>query len=140
MLYINQDIQIPEKELFFEFIRSSRPGGQNVNKVATAAQLRFNVEESPSLPQDVKERLLKIAKNKINNEGELVITAKRYRTQDKNRKDAIELLIKLITSAAEKPKIRKRRTRLSMAAKKKRMEVKRKTSEKKQARRFKAEY
>ena len=140
MIYINQDIQIPEKEIIFEFIRSSGPGGQNVNKVATAAQLRFNVETSPSLPQDVKERLYKIARNRINNEGELIITAKRYRTQEKNRKDAIERLIKLITSAAEKPKIRKRRTRLSLAAKKKRMEEKRKISDKKQKRRFKPEY
>lgn len=140
MIYITEDIQIPDSEIVFEFIRSSGPGGQNVNKVATAAQLRFNVLQSPSLEQDVKERLLKLAKNRINNEGELVITAKRYRTQEKNRKDAVERLKKLITSAAQKPMLRKRRTRLSAAEKRKRLEEKRRISQKKQERKFKPEY
>ena len=139
MIYINHNIQLDENELSFEFVRSSGPGGQNVNKVATAAQLRFNLWQS-TLPQDVKERLFLVAKNRINNEGELIIIAQRYRSREKNRKDAIDRLVKMIASVAEKPKIRKRRTRLSFAAKRKRLDEKKKTSEKKQSRRFKPEY
>jgi ribosome-associated protein len=140
MIYINHDIQLNDDEISFEFVRSSGPGGQNVNKVATAAQLRFNVGESTTLPQDVKERLYKIAKNRINNDNELIIIAQRFRSQDKNRKDAIERLTKLISSAAEEPKIRKRRTRLSLSAKRKRRDEKKKVSDKKQSRRYKPDY
>lgn len=135
MIQINENIKINESEIREEFIRSSGPGGQNVNKVATAVQLRFDVRHSPSLPEEVKERLIKLAGNRITEDGELIITAKRFRTQGKNREDALQRLIDLIHKAAQKPKVRRRR-KISLISKYRRLEEKRKISEKKRQRRF----
>ncbi len=129
----HNDIQIPAKEIEFKFIRSSGPGGQNVNKVATAVQLRFNVAESPSLPEAVRERLLNMAANRINAEGELVITGQRYRTQERNRHDVIKRLYTWIQEATKQPKSRKK-TRISAHMKAKRLQTKRKRGELKKLR------
>ncbi len=133
MIQINSHISIDMSELQFSFVRASGPGGQNVNKVATAVQLRFNIKQSENLPEEVKQRLMKLAKNKINDKGELIIAARKYRTQHKNRKDAVERLIQLIQKGLEVPRQRKA-TRPSQAACEKRLDTKRKHSEKKQAR------
>ena len=99
---------IDESELQFQFIRASGPGGQNVNKVATSVQLRFDVSNSRTFSQEIKERLGQIAKKQINQEGILIIEAKRFRTQEKNRADAIARLNSLILKALEEPKVRKK--------------------------------
>ena len=96
MIPITNDILISESEIHETFIRSSGPGGQNINKVATAVQLRFNVSQSPSLPEYVKQQLLKLAGNRINAKGILIIDARRYRTQSAKRDDAMKRLISLI--------------------------------------------
>jgi len=134
MLFINYNISIDENEIHEDFVRSSGPGGQNVNKVATAVQLRFNVTPSSSLPDDVKERLVKIAGKKITKDGELVIKAARFRTQEMNRKDALERLIDLIKRAIVVPRPR-RKTKPTKASKERRMEMKHKRSEVKTMRR-----
>lgn len=108
MLVITPDILIPEQELQEAFIRASGPGGQNVNKVETAVQIRFDVRTSPSLPQDVRERLLKIAANRITSDGVLIIEAQRFRTRERNRQDARERLQALILRATVPPKRRKK--------------------------------
>lgn len=133
MINIASNIFIDMSELQFSFIRASGPGGQNVNKVASAVQLRFNVKESNNLPEEIKERLLVIAKNKINDKGELIIDARRFRTQIKNRKDAVERLIQFIQKATEVPRQRKA-TRPSRAAHERRLEAKQIQSAKKQTR------
>jgi len=135
LIRLDNNITIGRDELKFDFIRSSGPGGQNVNKVATAAQLRFNAAGSPSLPEDVRQRLISAAGKKINSEGILVIEAKRYRTQDKNRQDAIARLKLLLQKALSKPKKRVK-TKPSPASNIKRITDKKKTAEKKQNRRF----
>lgn len=135
MIEITDTLSIDENEFEEVFIRSSGPGGQNVNKVATAVQLRFDVQNSPSLPDDVRDRLVRLAGKRMTENGELIITAKRFRTQARNREDALNRLINLISKASQQPKPR-RRKRPSQAAKKKRLEEKRKISEKKQQRKF----
>ncbi|MCH8327429.1 MAG: aminoacyl-tRNA hydrolase [Candidatus Marinimicrobia bacterium] len=100
------EISIPDDELEIQFARSSGPGGQNVNKVASAVQLRFDLVGSPSLPEDVKQRLMKLGGKRVNADGVLIIEAKRYRTQNKNRDNAITRLVVLIKKAAEQPKPR----------------------------------
>ncbi len=135
MIYISEHIEIDEDEITEDFVRSSGPGGQNVNKVATAVQLRFNVLNSPSLPDDVKKRLVKLAGKRMTEDGDLVLKAQRYRSQLKNREDALNRLIALIQKATEAPKPRKRKI-MSRAAKARRLEEKRKQSEKKQRRKF----
>ncbi len=132
MIKINKNITIPENELHFNFIRSSGPGGQHVNRVATAVQLRFNLRDS-SLSEDVKQRLKTLAGSKINKNEELIIEAKRFRTQKKNRNDAIHRLVKLIKKAAKKPKLRKK-TKPPLKAHKKRLKEKKIQSEKKKLR------
>ncbi len=132
MLQITRSIHIDERELTFDLIRASGPGGQNVNKVATAVQLRFDVRGS-SLPEDVKARLIKLAGRRMTQNGILVIEAKSSRTQEKNRQDAIERFVGLARRAAEKPKVRKK-TRPSKAAKEERLKAKKQRSEVKRER------
>lgn len=116
MIEISSSVRIEDSEIQYDFIRASGPGGQNVNKVASSVQLRFDVRNSPALYPDVKERLIKLAGSRMTDEGILIIEAKRYRTQEQNRFDAIQRLITLIQKALEKPKVR-RATRPSLTAK-----------------------
>lgn len=134
MIEVTPGVSINESDLSFDFIRSSGPGGQNVNKVASGVQLRFNIAESSALPDEVKTRLHRIARNRISEDGTLIIEARRYRTQEQNRQEAIERLVELVRRAAVPPKPRKK-TRPSEAAKRLRLEEKRKHSQKKQMRR-----
>ena len=138
MIEVTPDIKIDEDELQVSFIHSSGPGGQNVNKVATSAQLFFDVRNSPGLPADVKERLVKLAGSRMTTEGVLVITARRFRTQEKNRLDAIARLVALIQQAAEPPKPRKK-THPGAGAAAVRMSDKRKHGETKRLRRYNPE-
>jgi ribosome-associated protein len=133
MILITQDIAIRETELKLDFIRSSGPGGQNVNKVATAVQLRFDVCRSPSLPEDVRQRLVRIAGKKVNKEGVLLIDARRFRTQERNRQDAVQRLVQWIRRAAEKPK-KRIKTRPTLGSRARRLEGKRQRSETKRLR------
>src|SRR6266568_9114603 len=114
MIAITVTLGLDEAEISESFIRASGPGGQNVNKVASAVQLRFDVRQSPSLPPTVKERLERLAGQRLSQHGILVITARRFRSQERNRADALQRLIGLITRAATPPP-RRRRTRPSAA-------------------------
>ena len=133
MIHITSDIAIDEREIEQTFIRASGPGGQNVNKVATAVQLRFDVAHSPSLPDDVRERLIRLAGRRMTEDGVLIIEARRFRTQDRNRQDAIDRLVALIRKASETPKPR-RKTKPRLASKEQRLEAKRRRSERKRMR------
>jgi len=133
MIHITPTMAIEESEIELEFIRSSKPGGQKVNKVASAVQLRFDVANSPSLSDDVRERLIDLAGQRVTQDGVLVIKAQRFRMQDRNRQDAMDRLIELIRKAAEKPK-RRRKTKPTLAAKRRRLESKRRRAETKQVR------
>ena len=123
MIYITHGIAIHESEIQENFIRASGPGGQNVNKIATAVQLRFDVANSPSLSDDVRGRLMSLAGKRITEDGILIIDARRFRTQGRNRQDAIDRLVELIQNAARRPKIR-RKTRSTLASKMRRLESK----------------
>lgn len=133
MIEVTGTIKLEEDELHFDFVRSAGPGGQNVNKVSTAVQLRFDVRNSLSLPPDLKERLIKQAGSAVTLEGVLVLTARRYRTQEQNRQDAIQRLSHLIQKAAVVPPKRKP-TRPGAAASGARLKSKTRRGEVKRAR------
>ena len=130
---ITSTIAIDESELQFEFLRASGPGGQKVNKVSTAVQLRFDVHNSPSLPDDVRNRLIRIGGRRVNEDGVMVITARRHRTQRANREDAVGRLAALIERAAKAPKPR-RKTKPTVASQQRRLEEKRHRSDRKRTR------
>jgi ribosome-associated protein len=123
MIPITPQISIDEREIDESFVRSSGPGGQNVNKLSTAVQLRFDVRNSPSLPGDVRERLTRLAGSRMTNDGVIVIIAQRHRTQVRNREDALDRLVELIRQAAVRP-IKRRPTRPTKASRERRIEGK----------------
>jgi|TARA_B100001079_G_C16142875_1_gene396384 ribosome-associated protein len=134
VIQITDQITIDEGELGEKFVRSSGPGGQNVNKVSTAVQLRFHVMNSTSLPNAIKDRLTVLAGSKMTEEGVLVIDARNHRTQSQNRKEARERFVELLREAAKEP-TRRKKTQPSRAIREKRLEEKRRRGELKQTRR-----
>ena len=134
VIEITPNISIDEREIQEVFVRASGPGGQNVDKVATAVQLRFDVGKSPSLPPDLRQRLIRLAGRRITEDGVVIIEARRFRTQERNREDAMDRLVQLIRRAAEKPKPR-RKTKPPLESKKRRLEAKRRRATTKRMRR-----
>lgn len=134
MIRITRTIAIDESEIKERFVRSRGPGGQNINKVATAVQLRFDAGRSASLPDAVRERLARLAGRRMTDDGLLIIEARRFRTRQRNRQDAIDRLTRLIRRAAERPKPR-RKTKPTLASKRRRLESKRRRSRAKRLRR-----
>ena len=139
MIRITPTITIDEDELTEQFVRASGPGGQNVNKVATAVELRFNVDQSENLPGPVKARLKRLAGRRLTLEGEIIIKADRYRSQERNRADARARLVELIQKAAQPPRPRIK-TRPTLAAKKRRLEAKSRRGDIKKLRSGKANF
>lgn len=137
MIRITHRISIDEKELEESFLRSSGPGGQNVNKVETAVQLRFDVRNSPSLPERVKDRLAVIAGSRLTQEGVLIVVAQRHRTQERNRADALERLIEMIREAAAPPPPVRRPTKPTKGSQERRLNSKGKRGVVKKLRRSK---
>ena len=131
---INDQISIDESELQLEFVQASGPGGQNVNKVATAVQLRFDAASSPSLPEEVRTRLRRLAGKRMTAEGILIIEASQHRSQERNRQEAVDRLVELLRQAAKKPRLR-RKTKPTAASRRKRLETKRHRGEIKRLRR-----
>ena len=127
MIEITPSLQIEDRDLQIDFIRASGPGGQNVNKVATAVQLRFDVRAS-SFPEDVKARLTQLAGKRVSNEGILLIEAKRFRTQEHNREDAVQRFAELVRRSLVEPKAR-RKTKPTRASKEERLKEKKKRGE-----------
>lgn len=134
MIRVNGRIAINEREIAETFVRASGPGGQNVNKLSTAVQLRFDVRHSPSLPAEVAARLERLAGSRLTREGVVVITAQRHRTQARNRQDALERLIDLIRRAA-KPPLPRRPTKPTAASRERRIEGKKRRGGIKRSRR-----
>ena len=135
MIKIDFQTYLDENELKFAFVRASGPGGQNVNKVATSVQLRFDVTKSDNIPDSMKQIIIKTAGKKATNEGIIIIEAKRFRTQEKNKKDAIERLITLIKNSVKVKKAR-RKTRPTKASSEKRIESKKQKSKLKILRKY----
>ncbi len=133
-LEISPTLSIDERELREDFIRASGPGGQNVNKVSTAVQLRFDARNSPSLPEDIRDRLIRLAGSRMTESGELIIDARRFRTREQNRLDARERLADLIRKASFRPKPR-RKTKPSRASERRRLDIKNRRSRLKKTRR-----
>jgi ribosome-associated protein len=131
---VTDRVLIDENEITYDFVEASGPGGQNVNKVATAVQLRFDVRGSPSLPPDVRERLERLAGNRLTQDGVLILQAQRFRSQERNRRDALERLVDLIRQAVPEPK-RRRRTKPTASSRRRRLEAKRHRAEIKRWRR-----
>jgi ribosome-associated protein len=127
MIRITPHIALDEREIEERFIRASGPGGQNVNKLATAVQLRFDVRRSPAFSEEVRARLERLAGRRLTNEGVLVITAQRHRTQERNRADALDRLIDLVRQAAVAP-VKRRPTRPTKASRERRLEGKKRRS------------
>jgi ribosome-associated protein len=134
MIPVTARIALDEREIDEQFVRASGPGGQNVNKLSTAVQLRFDVRHSPSLPPDVRARLERLAGARLTRDGVLVIIAQRHRTQGRNREDALERLLELIRQAAVAP-VKRRPTRPTKASRERRIESKKRRSGIKQHRR-----
>jgi ribosome-associated protein len=130
---VTERIALDETELDFSFVRASGPGGQNVNKVSTAVQLRFDVANSPSLPEHVRERLIRLSGRKVTDAGVLIIDARRHRSQERNREEAVERLLELIRQATLVPRAR-RPTRPTLASKTRRLEGKSKRADIKRGR------
>jgi ribosome-associated protein len=126
-LVISPQISIPDEEFEWKFIRSSGPGGQNVNKVSSAVQLRFLLPLNLSLPVSVRNRLRRLAGQKLNDDGSILISARSARSQEQNRREALERLADLIRTAAIEPKVRKK-TRPTRASKERRIESKKRRS------------
>jgi ribosome-associated protein len=134
MIDITPSLHIDESEFQLSFVRGSGPGGQNINKVATTVQLRFDIQNSPSLRDDVKERLIRLGGSRVTGDGVLVLEAGRFRTQEQNREDAVQRLVALVRQALYVPKPR-RPTRPSKSAKAARVDAKKKHGEIKRMRR-----
>jgi ribosome-associated protein len=124
MIEVTPQILIPEEEISEKFIRAAGPGGQNVNKVSTAVELRFDVRRSPSLPNDVALRLMKLAGRRLTQDGVLVLSVMTHRSQERNRAEALQRLVDLIRKAAEPPPPPRKRTRPTLASKVRRVEGK----------------
>ena len=139
MIRVTAHISLDENEIAEDFVRASGPGGQNVNKLSTAVQLRFDVRHSPSLPNDVRARLERLAGSRLTHDGVLIITAQRHRTQARNRQDALDRLIDLIRRAAVAP-IKRRPTRPTAGSRERRIEGKKRRAGIKRLRRTKPSF
>lgn len=137
MIRVNNQIELDEREIQEDFVRASGPGGQNVNKVSTAVQLRFDVARSPSLPEPVRARLIALAGRRLTQDGILILSAERYRSQRRNRDDALERLLALIREACETDTPR-RPTRPTLASRKRRLDSKQRRGETKKLRGLKS--